>query len=150
ANEYWLSLATQAVIFSIIFLSITVFTGMAGQISLAQGAFAAIGGFACGQLATNHGMSVLVAMLIGIALAAAVGALLAIPALRLGGIYLALATLAFALFFESVIVKFDWASGGLLPVDVPRPIVGPVDFTNDRPFFFLCIVLLAAAALFVV
>ena len=81
----------------------------------------------------------------GIAIAAVVGALLAIPALRLGGIYLALATLAFALFFESVIVKFDWAGGGLLPVEVPRPILGGVDFTSDRPFFYLCIALLAAA-----
>ena len=149
-NSYWLSLATQAVIFSIIFLSITVFTGMAGEISLAQGAFAAIGAFTVGQLASRWGVSVFVGIAAGIAIAAVVGALLAVPAMRLGGIYLALATLAFALFFESVIVKFDWASGGLLPVEVPRPIVGPVDFTNDRPFFFLCIALLGVAAVFVV
>jgi len=149
-NTYWLSLATQAVIFSIIFLSITVFTGMAGEISLAQGSFAAIGAFACGQLATRAGVSVFVGVAIGIAIAAAVGALLAIPALRLGGIYLALATLAFALFFEQVIVKFDWAGGGLLPVSVPRPVLGPIDFTDDRSFFFLCIVALAFTALFVV
>ena len=89
-NAYWLSLATQAVIFSVIFLSITVFTGMAGEISLAQGSFAAIGAFTCGQLATRWGVSVFVGMALGIAIAAAVGALLAIPALRLGGIYLAL------------------------------------------------------------
>src|SRR5206468_472229 len=59
-NSYWLSLATQAVIFSIIFLSITVFTGMAGEISLAQGAFAAIGAFTVGQLASRWGVSVFV------------------------------------------------------------------------------------------
>ncbi len=147
---YWLSLATQAAIFSIIFLSITVFTGMAGEISLAQGSFAAIGAFAVGQLASRWGISVFVGIVAGIAIAAVVGALLAIPALRLGGIYLALATLAFGLFFESVIVKFDWASGGLLPVEVPRPIVGPIDFTSDRTFFFLCIGLLALAGVFVV
>ncbi len=149
-NVYWRSLATQAVIYSIIFLSITVFTGMAGEISLANGAFAAIGAFTVGQLASRWGISVFVGIVAGIAIAAVVGALLAIPALRLGGIYLALATLAFALFFESVIVKFDWAGGGLLPVEVPRPILGGVDFTSDRPFFYLCIALLAAAGLFVV
>lgn len=149
-DAYWLSLGTQAVIFSIIFLSITVFTGMAGEISLAQGSFAAIGAFTCGQLATRWGISVFVGVAVGIAIAAALGALLAIPALRLGGIYLALATLAFALFFEQVIVKFDWTGGGLLPVEVPRPILGPVDFTDDRSFFFLCIVFLAATSVFVV
>ena len=149
-NAYWLSLATQAVIFAIIFLSITVFTGMAGEISLAQGSFAAIGAFTCGQLATRFGMSVFVGLAAGIALAAAVGVLLAIPALRLGGIYLALATLAFGLFFEEVIVKFDWAGGGILPVTVPRPILGPVNFTSDRAFFFLCLFALVLTALFVV
>jgi len=149
-NAYWLSLATQAVIFSVIFLSITVFTGMAGEISLAQGSFAAIGAFTCGQLATRWGVSVFVGMALGIAIAAAVGALLAIPALRLGGIYLALATLAFALFFENVIVKFDWAGGGLLPVEVPRPVLGPVDFTNDRSFFFLCLLALMLTSVIVI
>ncbi len=150
ANSYWLSLATQAVIFSIIFLSITVFTGMAGQISLAQGSFAAIGAFTCGQLATKHGVSVLVAALIGVAIAAAIGALLAVPALRLGGIYLALATLAFALFFESVIVKFTWASGGQLPITVPRPTISTINFTSDRSFLLLCTVALLIVGFIVV
>ena len=149
-NAYWLSLATQAAIFAIIFLSITVFTGMAGEISLAQGAFAAIGAFTCGQLATRWGVSDFAGIAVGIVIAVAVGALLAIPALRLGGIYLALATLAFALFFEEVIVKFDWAGGGLLPVEVPRPQLGPINFTSDRPFFFLSLVALGIACVFVV
>lgn len=150
ANDYWVGLATQAVIFGIIFLSITVFTGMAGQISLAQGSFAAIGAFTCGQLATKAGMGVLPAMLIGILFAALVGAILAVPALRLGGIYLALATLAFALFFENVIVKFDWAGGGQLPIAVPRPQIGPINFNDNHDFLYLCVVLLAIVAFIVV
>jgi branched-subunit amino acid ABC-type transport system permease component len=150
ANRFWLGLATQAVIFSLIFLSITVFTGMAGQISLCQATFAAIGAFTTGQLATRYDMPVLIAMLVGAALAATVGALLAIPALRLGGIYLALATLAFGLFFEEVMVKFDWVSGGVLPVRVPRPVVGPFDFEDDRSFLFLCVVILTLVAFAVI
>lgn len=149
ANSYWLTLGTKAVILSIIFLSFTVFTGMAGQVSLAQGAFAAIGAFACGQLATNVGIAVLPALVVGVVLAAAVGALLALPALRLGGIYLALATLAFALFFENVIVKLDWAGGGQLPINVPRPLLGSINFTSDRSFLLLCVVLLVLAGLVV-
>ena len=138
ANSYWLSLATQAVIFSIIFLSITVFTGMAGQISLAQGSFAAnrrVHVWSARDEARGVGDR---RRAIGVAIAAAIGALLAIPALRLGGIYLALATLAFALFFESVIVKFTWASGGQLPITVPRPTISTINFTSDRSFLLLC------------
>ena len=51
-------------------------------------------------------------MIVAGLIAAAVGALVALPALRLGGIFLSLATFAFALFFDSVMVKFDWVSGG--------------------------------------
>ena len=65
ADDYWLNLVTQTVVLSIIFLSITVITGMAGQISLCQGAFAAIGGFTVFQLAERYDLSVLVAALIG-------------------------------------------------------------------------------------
>ena len=65
ADQSWLFLVTQAVILSTIFLSITVITGFAGQISLCQGTFAAIGGFTVFQLADRHGMSVLLAPLIG-------------------------------------------------------------------------------------
>jgi branched-subunit amino acid ABC-type transport system permease component len=147
ADDFWLAITTETVIFGIIFLSITVITGMAGQISLAQATFAAIGAFATAQLADRFGVPVLVAMVAGAVVAAAAGALLAIPALRLGGIHLALATLAFALFFENVLVRVDWIGGGAFPTRVPRPLMGPIDFSNDKAFLGLCVVLLAIVAL---
>ena len=132
----------QAVIFGIIFCSIVVITGMAGEISLCQATFAGIGGFVTFQLSTSQGMSVLVAILIGAAVSAVAGALLAIPVLRLGGIYLSLATLAFALFFENVMVKFSWVSGSPSPPPIPRPQLGSFDFANEKSFLVLCIVVL--------
>ena len=98
-----------------IFLSITVITGFAGQISLSQGAFAAIGGFAIVQLADRCDVYVLAGLLIGMVIAAAVGALLSLPVLRLGGVWLSLATLAFAFFFDAVMVKFSWVGGQSAP-----------------------------------
>ena len=95
--------------------SITVITGMAGQISLCQATFAGIGGFATAQLVDAARPAGAARVLIGAVVAAAVGALLAIPALRLGGIYLSLATLAFALFFDNIMVTLDWVGGGPLP-----------------------------------
>ncbi|MEX2257057.1 MAG: ABC transporter permease [Acidimicrobiia bacterium] len=145
-DAFWLLIVTKAVIFGVIFLSITVITGMGGQISLCQGTFAAVGGFTTAQLVNEWDLPVLLTLLAGAALAAIVGALLAIPALRLGGIYLALATLAFGLMFDSILVPLDWVGGGSIPLDVPRP-----GFLEDNHVFFLfCVAVLAIVGLLVV
>lgn len=148
-DDFWLLIVTRALIFATIFLSITVITGMGGQVSLCQATFAAIGAFATGQLVLHYDMSVLVTMLVGGVIAAVVGGLLAIPALRLGGVYLALATLAFALAFESVLVPLDWVGGGTTLLRVPRPAIGSIDFAEPEPFFLLCGAILILVALFV-
>lgn len=131
-DSFWLRIVTLAVVFAVIFCSITVITGMAGQISLCQATFAAIGGFTTAQLVNELEVPVLLTVLAGAGLAAVVGGLLAIPALRLGGIYLALATLAFALMFDSIFVPLDWVGGGAIPLRVPRP-----EILEDRRAFFL-------------
>jgi branched-subunit amino acid ABC-type transport system permease component len=155
ADVRWVSLLTQAVILATIYLSITVITGFAGQISLCQGAFAAIGGFTVFQMADRYEMSVLLASLIGALIAAVVGALLSLPVLRIGGVWLAIATLAFAFFFDAVMVKFSWVGGGstalLTGTRVPRPVLGPWDFgASDRSFLALAIVVFVIVALGVI
>jgi branched-subunit amino acid ABC-type transport system permease component len=151
ASARWVDIAIRATILSTIFLSIVVITGLAGQISLCQATFAAIGACATAQLATKHGMSVLVAMIVGAVIAAAVGALLALPALRLGGIFLSLATFAFALFFDNVMVKFEWVGGGVTPIRSPRPqAVGSIDFENDKTFLVLALIVFTITALLVI
>ena len=153
-DQRWLFLVTQAAVLGTVFLSITVITGMAGQISLCQGAFAATGAFAVYQLVQRYDMPVLVAALIGAAIAAALGALLSLPIRRLGGVWTAIATLAFAYFFDSVIVKLSWVGGGenalLQGTVVPRPVVGPFDFSSDKAFLVLCVLIFAVVAAVVV
>lgn len=154
ADGAWVFLVTQAVILSTIYLSITVITGLAGQISLCQGTFAAIGGFTVFQLADRHAVSVLVAALVGAVVAAAVGAILSLPVLRLGGIWVAIATLAFAFFFDAVMVRVSWIGGGstslLQGTRVPRPTIGPWDLADDRSFLVLAIVVLVATSFAVI
>ena len=150
ANQLWMLLFTEAVIYAIIFLSVTVFTGIGGQISLALTTFAAIGAFTTFQLTMNQGMSSLFAAVIGGFLGALIGAVLALPVLRLGHIWLALATLAFAFFFDSVLIKFSWVGPTMMQsASVPRPTLGGIDFQNDKSFFVLCVVLLVICALIV-
>jgi ABC-type branched-subunit amino acid transport system permease subunit len=66
--------------------------------------------------------------------------------LRLGGIYLALATLAFAMMFDSIFVPLDWVSGGQLPTRVQRPSL----FAGDRAFLFLALGMLVVVAIGVI
>ena len=73
-------------------MSITVFTGLGGQVSLSQAAFAGIGGFTMVNLSVENGWPILLALAVGVLLAGIIGALLAVPALRLGGIFLTMAT----------------------------------------------------------
>lgn len=151
ADQSWLFLVTQSVILSTIFLSITVITGFAGQISLCQGAFAAIGGFTVFQLFDRFGMPVLAGALIGAVIAAIVSALLAIPLVRLGRVWVAIATLAFAAFFDAVVVKLPFMGGGgtslLQGTRVPRPVVGPWDLADDKKFLVLAVLVFVVASL---
>lgn len=142
----WVGYFTTATVYAVIFLSITVITGMAGEISLCQATFAGVGAFALAQFVSVFGLAVLPTLILGALVAAAVGAVLAIPLLRLGGVYLSLGTLAIALVFETVIVPRGWVSGGARPVAVPRP----VGFADDRNFFLLCVVVLVVASVFVI
>ena len=93
----------------------------------------------------------MLAMVVGAIVAAVVGALLALPALRLGGIFLSLATFAFALFFENVMVKFDWVGGGSLPEAAPRPTFGSIDFDRgNKAFLVLCLAVLVIVSIVVI
>jgi ABC-type branched-subunit amino acid transport system permease subunit len=149
-SNYWVLNFQRVVIYSTIFLSITVITGMAGQVSLCQATFSAIGAFGAAQLAQSMGIPVLVAVLIGAVLAGIVGALLAIPSLRLGGIFLTLATFAFALMFENVLQPLGWVSGGSNLVEVDRPSIGPVSFESERSFLVFCLVVLVIVSFVVI
>ncbi len=149
----WVDNFSQAMIFAIIFLSITLLTGMSGQISLAQMTFAGIGAFTAGHLASGSlGLPVLVGTLLGGILAGLVGVLVALPTLRLGGISLALATLGFALLCDNVLFPYPWAGNGATGVNIPRPQIGNINFSTARPFFalVLIILLLCAGAIYLI
>jgi len=142
----WLTTMNQGVAFAIIFLSLTLLTGMTGQISLCQATFAGLGGFMAGQLANHTGLPVVLGMVAGGILAALLGVVVAIPTLRLAGLPLALATLAFALLADNILFPNSWIGNGAGGVTVPRPSAGPVSFAAAKPFFLLSLVVLVVAA----
>ena len=136
----------KALGYAIVMLSLVPLTGYAGQISLAQMSFAGLGAYA---VATWGGGGNPLGIIAAAVLAAAVGALVALPALRLRGIYLALATFAFAVFMDKVVFnQRALFSSGSLSVD--RPSFGPVSFESNQAYLVLLALVFSVLGLFVV
>jgi branched-chain amino acid transport system permease protein len=132
--------AARGMVFGVILLSLVLLTGYGGQVSLAQMTFVGLGAYAMGH--AGHGGNLL-GVVAGVALAAAFGAAVALPTLRLRGLYLALATLAFAqamdyLFFNQT---FGSYGQGLRVARVHIPGVPG----SDRAYFVLLAVVFGAA-----
>jgi branched-chain amino acid transport system permease protein len=104
-------LATVGAYF-IAILGLDVLTGHSGQISLGHGAFMAVGAYTTAILMANHGLRDLWTIPIAAGVAGGVGLLAGVPALRLSGLYLALATFGIAIALPSVLKRFDHFTGG--------------------------------------
>ena len=99
-------------VYFIAILGLNILTGYTGAISLGHGAFMAIGGYTTAILVADHGMKDLWTIPIAALVAAAAGFAFGLPALRLSGPYLALATFGIAVATPIVIKKFDGLTGG--------------------------------------
>jgi ABC-type branched-subunit amino acid transport system permease subunit len=145
----WVYALTGGMALSLVFLSITLTTGAAGQVSLCQATFAGVGAFTAGQLAT-HGVPVLTGALIGGLVAAGAGILAALPALRLRGLALSLSTLTFALLADGLVFPTSWVSGDQTGLSIPRPQIGSVNFaTQSTRSLFLLVTAIVAAVSFI-
>ena len=129
----------SALALSLLALSLVPLSGYAGQVSLCQFTFLGIG--AVVMHAVGGGDSVL-GLLAAVGVCAGVGAVLALPVLRLRGLYLALATLAFAVLMDNVFFQSSSIMGVGGTVSVGRPDIFGMHFTTDRAFdVFLAVVL---------
>lgn len=111
-SGYHRALAGQVGIYFIAVLGLNILTGYSGQISIGHGAFMAIGGYTTALMSRDHHTNVIVTMLMAFAICFACGLLVGLPALRLSGAYLALATFAFAVSVPQLPLKFSSFLGG--------------------------------------
>jgi len=115
---YLLGLAMVNVIAAV---GLNLLVGNSGQISLCHSSFMAIGAYTSALLSTTVGLPFWCSVPVGALIAAAVGAFLALPARRLGGIYLALVTLGFLQIVQIVIEEFAELTGGVRGMTVSKP-----------------------------
>ena len=145
-SEYVISQLHFICIYSIVGLGLMLLVGYTGQISLGHAAFLAVGAYT-EALLQGAGMPLWVSLPSAALLSAAAGIIIGLPALRLKGIYLAIATLAFNVIVEEIITRWEGLTGGNGGKHVkPAELFGFV-FDSDVSFYFLCLGLTVVSCL---
>jgi len=124
-------------IYSLVSLSLTILIGFGGQISIGHAGFWALGAYGSALAVTALGAPFLVGVLVGGIVAAVFGAVVALPALRVQGHYLAIATLGFALFVQQVLFEWESLTGGRQGLFVPRPEILGYELMDDYAYVYL-------------
>ncbi len=151
---------TGIIIVAIVGVSLSLLTGWAGQLSLGQFAFVGLGAMSMITLTQGNelpfveygftmawGLALVFSIGVGIVFALIIG----IPALRVKGLFLAVATLAFAVAASNWLLVRDVFTGGTATTrPVAKPVIGPIDFGESRKaYFFFCLAALALVAMMV-
>lgn len=137
----------QFLALAVIFISIVAITGFSGHLTLGQASIAGLGAFATARFANSFDLPVLVAMVLGAAVAVAAGLVAGYPALRRRGLFLGLATLALALLIDRFVFNEQIFRGGPGGLTVTRPTLFGLDLTGDVAFFYYQLILLGLAVL---
>jgi branched-chain amino acid transport system permease protein len=145
-HEYYLSICNLVWIAVIGALGLNILVGYTGQVSIGHGAFMSVGAYTAANLATRLDSPWPVNLLAGGLMAAAVGAVVGIPSLRIKGLYLAIATLAGQLIIEWTINHVTFISGGVqASIEVPRPRLGSMVLNTQRDMYYFLLVFVVIA-----
>lgn len=147
ATPYWLTVLNQIGIAAIGAIGLNILVGFTGQISLGQGGFLAVGAYTSGLLVVSLGLPFPLALLVAVVVTAGVGTLFGLPALRLKGLYLAIATLAAQELIIWVVRNWDAVTGGTGALVVSSPSLLGITLDDDLGWYFVILALAALAAM---
>ena len=149
AGEYILSQATFVFINGIVAVGLMLLVGYTGQISLGHASFFAVGAYAAAVLETR-GIPFLPAFFCAGIISGLIGVIIGLPALRLKGIYLAMATLAFSFIVEEVIVRWSSVTKGNRGMTVPDASIFGVNLGSGRSIYYMSAVVFGLVVLMVI
>ncbi len=141
--------AETLLVYALLCLSVVVLTGWSGQVSLGQIAFFALGACLGGKATVDWGLDLTLALLLAAVAGAVAAVVVGLPALRLGGLYLAVTTFAFALATTSYLLNprfsiAEWVPQGRIP---RPPLLGRVDLDSQTRFYYVVLAVLVAVLL---
>lgn len=145
-NTYLHYVLAVAVIWAIAALGLNILIGVAGQISLGHAGFMAIGSYTAALLTTRWGTNFLVGLIGAAVITGLVGFFMGLPALRLRGHYLALASMSFGAAVPEIVLKWDELTGGHAGIMVPKPALGALTLVSEAHIYYLS---LAVASLLI-
>src|SRR6202521_6099677 len=146
-SSYIVSQLVFVCIYATVGVGLMILTGFTGQASLGHAAFLAIGAYTAAYL-QKLGVPFVVYMPLAAIIAGAVGALVGFPALRLTGIYLVIATIAFGFIVEEVAARWESVTNGNEGLRVKAIDLFGLTLTRDGPaFFYLCLAVLVLVIL---
>ncbi len=136
-SDYWVAILIQIGMFGIAALGLNILVGFTGQISIGHAAFFLFGAFTSAYLSSKLSVPVFFSIPLSGVVTALVGLIFGLPAARLKGLYLAIATLAAQYILLDFFARADWFTGGTVPAMAePFSIFGYVA-RNDRQFFYV-------------
>ena len=139
-SDYWITLLIQIGYLGIAALGLNILVGFTGQISLGHSAFFGFGAFASAWLNNSLGVPVMLSIPLAGVLTTAVGMVFGIPAARIKGLYLAIATLASQFILQDFFARADWFTGGTSgALAAPFSILG-YSLSGDRQYFYVVLV----------
>jgi branched-chain amino acid transport system permease protein len=144
-NNYWLSQLTFVAIYAIAGFGLQILLGFAGQVSLGQAAFLASGAYACSYV-ERLGLGSVAGFAAAIIVSTGLGLLIALPALRMAGLYLGIATMSFGFIIEEVAARWSSVTGGNAGTVVAAIKVGGVSLGQPWQIYylswFMCLIVL--------
>jgi branched-chain amino acid transport system permease protein len=148
-SQYWLSLLIQIGYMAIAALGLNILVGFTGQISIGHAAFFGLGAFTSAYLSTKTPVPVFFAIPLAGLVTAIVGLVFGLPAARLKGLYLAIATLAAQYILLDFFSRAEWFTGGVVPaIAQPFRIFG-FTLRGDRQYFYVVLAYLIVSYLLV-
>ena len=147
-GDYWVLTFGSVGAIALAVIGLNVAMGWAGLLSFGQPVFMAVGGYATAILTTRYSVNPWLALICGIALSAALAAVIGFPVLKLESHYFAVATFAMSLIVLSVINGAQGFTGGAIGITgIPPLTIGSVSFADHVPYYILVWVLVALALL---
>ena len=140
-NPYYIHLLETIMIYAILLFGLDIVVGYTGQVSLGHAGLFGIGAYAAGVMVTKLATPLLVTLLGAVCITAFFGALLALPALRVTGPYLAMVTLAFGTIIQILINEMTFLTEGPLGIKLTKPMLFGIRL-DERQFFWLVAALL--------